>query len=1287
MKSFWVFLIFRLTLLAPLSVFMACKRTPEVSAGLDHDFASGQEEGLYKVEDIVPHKADTKTAEVTSPPPADLRTRDDKVQWGKEFHSKGILGANISNLNSLLKIRTGSKGERPKISSAQNIFIDPKISFINEYELLGYTILPQKTEWQKKIAKLLGPRVDKFKGFPDTEYYILPHFEGNFLILYKVAAPDKIAYVERPLAKTIGGMLAIPLVGYPIRYCKAVNIPGPQNEKTLLYRPLCEGVLPAEAEYVHLQANERREFEYLPKRDLFPRDFFNGQWFYVRTAVRSFQMGLSNKRSDKKVSFQSAHLVEFHPLPEKLDVLDSEEYQLRPDDKIRTLFIPVQWTDYEINGDSENIDLSFSERPIQSVYDRSLRYFQMKFEQLIANDIEFSGKKNLQSVYITNDYISFDIEITAKGESAHLLKYAFRRIKDTSDYKEKQWFESDSILFFPAFAIKRRYYKDLTDHTKTDNDRFFRTTRFNPLQGEIQWYFSKQTSSEQWLRDFGVQAVAWLNRAFKEAGKASDYPIKVILNDSKQEAKELGDIRYNILNLMLSEGDTENQFSWGPNVAHPLTGEVISATANVWVNKILSKYIRIVRRYVRFHVYPPAWKIAPDQPGVTAFLHEKIQNEKACKRVREFIEKNKNSVFHLSNPVLQDKDFVSFCARALARPKIMQSVLQNMLHSFGQRLVLSASADRENFYKSYSDIEKVFGEDVFAKTSKEHPHPPRYSSVMDEMDWEYPILTVPGKLDIAALRFIYFNQVELDTEIKEEDSKGLIRGQDARYFLKVPASANQEPEPPQKSILETAQTLGFSKEDLKIYKVCGGKKKRKGDGNIDRSFEEPLCAEWDYGISPVEVIKNSIYKFNNYLMAGRNRYDSEGISHRVEKFDFLNQAPRLYAKWEYYRDRLLEKHGKFLYDYSFFDSAHVAEYKALLQQEAKKEPEFKAYFKSSRLIFEYFLKMAFLPLKHCVYKNTEGNFSAVALEKIEGKITSDYSETGKREEFINCRSPVVMKWAKDNNKGTLVTEMGFFRGNRIYFLWPRDGDPMDEMSVFQFPWAFLHRYFTGILQDPEFASLYYEELKNYAFQGIDLNPYIDFSKNPDIPRDGEGRPVLPRVLGYQEEGKLLRFLNNESTVFQIRLDFMHSQMVALEKKSTNKDVLEQLNIHYRSHPLPFSQLSEYMKSIEQNPNLYKNHYPFLVQLYEEYRKKKSEGELEKEDSFVVFLKNQPSVLYDETKTSFFLPFRDDDSSFIVQTFRKFNEYYQCIQADDKEENVCEDRDEKEVFIQIVFSIY
>ena len=328
--------------------------------------------------------------------------------------------------------------------------------------------------------------------------------------------------------------------------------------------------------------------------------------------------------------FDSAHLVEFHPEPAvnlkkseiknfgRLNVLDASGGEnMNKEDKISALFIPVEWADYRIKKDSENLDSSFSEEIITELYDPSLRYLKIRFKELVANQFPgYSGEKKLKSVFITDNYFSFNMEIAKSGGGAFLLKYAFRKkVADTGtkSYVEKQWFESDSALFFPSFAEERKYYDSELDHTQADRDRFLRTTRFNPKLKGIKWYFSKQTPHPDdspelgWVRGLGREAVLLLNRAFEEAGKCptkedrnkkcSNNSIKIIPPpEEKSEDKEVGDIRYNILNLMFTENrQTSGLLGLGPNVADPTTGEVISATANVWVSDIISIYIRIVQ--------------------------------------------------------------------------------------------------------------------------------------------------------------------------------------------------------------------------------------------------------------------------------------------------------------------------------------------------------------------------------------------------------------------------------------------------------------------------------------------------------------------------------------------------------------------------------------------------------------------------------------------------------------------------------------------------------------------
>ena len=229
-----------------------------------------------------------------------------------------------------------------------------------------------------------------------------------------------------------------------------------------------------------------------------------------------------------------------------------------------------------------------------------------------------------------------------------------------------------------------------------------------------------------------------LNKAFQEAGRDSDHKIRIVL-DSKGDDKEVGDIRYNILNLMVSEGKSSGGLlGLGPNVANPITGEVVSATANVWVSNILGIYINIVRKYIRFQVYPPAWTLQPfsqevahslqetisqsapqcgdlflQSSGVTPFLHERIEN--LCNEVTHFIKKKKKEglIYDPKNPALQDKDIIKSCAKKLAFLPILGVTLHEMLHGFAQRHVFSASVDTENFYKDDREIRKDFWECAF----------------------------------------------------------------------------------------------------------------------------------------------------------------------------------------------------------------------------------------------------------------------------------------------------------------------------------------------------------------------------------------------------------------------------------------------------------------------------------------------------------------------------------------------------------------------------------------------
>ena len=1301
-----------------------------------HNFQQGTADNLYNISELLGKDPVLDSEEqILLPLP-----KKDSFKKGSKFPPLSSVGGyprNISKkgrVSGLLKIRTVAKGEKAIVSFAQdNIHIDPKISFINEYEFLDYEIQnAQKTEWHKYMARLLGKV--RFKGFPETNYYILPLFVSNYLVLYKLGPPDKIPYDELPLAKSVGRMLAVPLVGYPIQYCVPEVVPDINDRETGQYRPKCEGIQMKYAEYVYLEEGNKKVFQYKAKPDLFPRNFFNltesegkkDKWFYVRTVVKSPK----NTKVGHQL-FLPSNLVEFHPASRKLDVLDASGY-VKSEDKLRALFIPVEWVDYQIKGDSEILHPSFSEEEKRDIHNKDLRYFKIRFEDLVENEIEFVWEKTLKDVVITDNYFSFNVEITNKETGAYLVKFAFFKKPngESTDYTPKQWFEEDSTLFFPTFAEKRRYYRKALDYSEADSDRFLRTTRFNPKAKEIKWYFSKQTpndSENKWVRELGQLAVDLLNLALKEAGKDSDHKMKVVLD--KSEAKEVGDIRYNILNLIVSEGKSEiGLLGLGPNVANPITGEVLSATANVWVSHVLSDYIAIVRRYIRFQVYPPAWKMKPFsrkvtndlqewvnektpecgdlslQPlSITTFMYEKINS--ICPEVSEFIKRQKENkvTYDPENPDLDDNEEIKSCAKKLAFLPILGTTLHEILHGFAQRHVFSASVDKENFYKNHNEIKKIFGNIVsskmknlfgdfpFVEGTKCHPQPPQYSSVMDYMDLYNPMLFVPGKLDIAALRFIYFDKVDL---------KG-------GGFLKVPSGADKDPKNPQKSILEAADAEGYKRGDLKNYKVlCGGEK-------IDDSYtretnpNQPLCKVFDYGANPLEVVINSILKTNSYLMGERNRYDTENIKSSTfkENFNFKSQAGDLYEKWKQYRDELLRQYSKSIDDYSFLNPEHIEKYKDIMEKEQAKSSEFKMYYEIRRPVFDYFKRLIFMPVKHCIYKKrrNEGEkfqYSAIALEHIMAEEKGDYIKypENSRERFISCKSPVVEAWAKE--KGELVTEVGFFGDDLEYFLRKKGEDPNDEISAFKI-WDKItedDNPFFDIVMEPEFGNEYYQEVQAYMLEGMNLNPYIDdklIKEDPNIPRDNSNQIHLNRILSYRIDERASENLSGIAGAEGIFRRRWHILETAINKlKRTNAELKLQFDLKLRD----LVDIGRTAEATEHDDS----DYPFFAQVYEEYKKQKEQNdgwwdyireyapiEMNGEhDSFASFIRDHPATLHNRADGPFIIvPYVDAEENFPAQLFRRFNEFWDCIENENEKEMVCDDKEEKDVYIKYILKHY
>ena len=377
-------------------------------------------------------------------------------------------------------------------------------------------------------------------------------------------------------------------------------------------------------------------------------------------------------------------------------------------------------------------------------------------------------------------------------------------------------------------------------------------------------------------------------------------------------------------------------------------------------------------------------------------------------------------------------------------------------------------------------------------------------------------------------------------------------------------------------------------------------------------------------------------------------------------------------------------------------------------ENVKDHPDIKPYYLIRQPIFDYLKRAAFVPAKHCIYKQglyKRGSFhyKAVALESIEEKILRQYSENSEKdnEVFINCSSPVVTAWAEENKQGELVTEVGFFVKNRRYLIRPNEKtDSLDEKTVFQHDLnsLFVTPIQTGqsalifyILQEPEFGAEYYREWLAYATEGVDLNPYIDRGaiKDSEISRDIQ----LRRVLSYNvdtlqsREESTYKDIRHPKNLWFFRQRALDKYVEELQMDYSNIENMKLLPLYFSYQGFSLEDLRDYADSIPANPGLHDSELPFLPQAYGEYKDKLERNQLQKDTSFAAFMKTHPAVLYNPDNSMFLLPYLDEEINVMSRLFRRYNEFVKCAKKQKSNAEPCNEIEDKNAFIKLMLDTY
>ena len=342
------------------------------------------------------------------------------------------------------------------------------------------------------------------------------------------------------------------------------------------------------------------------KKDVYAKSFFSGDWYYTSTFItnsmsshpqlvpgRSFSRDNHSWKSHKiRLHFEDKNLVAYTLNKE---TTEDENSQSTSDD--RWIFkIPIKHLDYRTNSPLGELDAGLEEILDNTKREREKNYFQAQFSQIAVSNGSFPGYQ-LHEVTVSEDYLSF---VLRSEVNKYQVRFSFLRPVPKEESAYSPLILSEASENFPAFFERKRV--DLRE--KFTRSKEFQESitvkRFQP--GEpIVYRFSTLTPEDPLVRNMGREMVALWAQIFEKAGvSCAGEPCVTLLADTKDDV-ELGDIRYNILNLIsphdLSGPNVLNGL--GPSVADFETGKIISTTANVYLDQMHTSIIRHIYDYLQ----------------------------------------------------------------------------------------------------------------------------------------------------------------------------------------------------------------------------------------------------------------------------------------------------------------------------------------------------------------------------------------------------------------------------------------------------------------------------------------------------------------------------------------------------------------------------------------------------------------------------------------------------------------------------------------------------------------
>ncbi|MDD0852712.1 zinc-dependent metalloprotease [Halobacteriovorax sp. GB3] len=449
-----------------------------------------------------------------------------------------------------------------------------------------------------------------FRGLPNHDYKLQYEVKDKYLVINKIAKKEAIPFDELTYAVEMeNGLYKVPLIGYPIQLTKVEKIKNSYGEETHQLRENGEKMVIGST---HFKINHLGQVQYFgakEKKDIFPSHFFDGEWFYAATIVSASTKNATSIGRDLSIDAEANGVsrIRFNRYKDTIKAINLNQDKIidtTDDINNKTAFnIPVSWVDYKKNtrngvdlfeevllDDSNNEAPEWAERRFAKIDFSKFVYKMVKGWEFDATVNSWVPKVEdltdgiLQKLEVTNDFISWTLWYE---EEEIRIKYALRRAHKPIAGRV---YKKSDVTKFGFFQTTKHMILNHRIERDKDLEKLKFLNRFDPNKKEIRYFFSTNTSQD--MRAVGREGIRVWNETFKKAG--SD--IEIVLDESKDV--EIGDIRYNILNIVDTK-DGSGLLGYGPSISDTESGEIISATNNIYANPFRESQISNIRNYMR----------------------------------------------------------------------------------------------------------------------------------------------------------------------------------------------------------------------------------------------------------------------------------------------------------------------------------------------------------------------------------------------------------------------------------------------------------------------------------------------------------------------------------------------------------------------------------------------------------------------------------------------------------------------------------------------------------------